>query len=103
MRTLPPACWSRPHAPITNASLTDMHAIVVDAFRLQLVDVREVARHVLRRARRRERARQAEDHDLLAACVSSSTLNGFGPIVQPVLFDFDVFLTACRQEAGRRP
>ena len=28
MRTLPSVCWSRAHAPITNASLTDMQAIV---------------------------------------------------------------------------
>ena len=27
MRTLPPAFWSRPHAPITKASLTDTHQI----------------------------------------------------------------------------
>ncbi len=27
MRTLPAVCWSRPHAPITNGSLTEMHQI----------------------------------------------------------------------------
>src|SRR5262249_50298090 len=37
----------------------------VDALGLQLVDVGHVARHVLGRAGGRERAGQAEDHDLL--------------------------------------
>ena len=48
--------------------VVDRHAEdVVDPFRLQLVVVREIRGHVLSRAGRRERARQAEDDDLLAS------------------------------------
>ena len=47
--------------------VVDRHAQdLVDALGLQLVVVGEVGRHVLGRARRRERAGQAEDDDLLA-------------------------------------
>ena len=66
MRTLPPAFWSRPQAPITNASLTETHQISSTPLRLELVGVADVARHVLGRAGRREGAGQAEDRDLLA-------------------------------------
>jgi len=70
----------------------------VDAFRLQLVVRREVTRHVFRRARRRERARQAEQHDFLAARQFFDR-DGIRADGTPILFDVVELL----QRAGRKP
>ena len=65
MRTLPPAFWSLPHAPITKASLTETHHTSSTFLALSLSMVGDVARHVLP-AGRGEGPGQPEDHDALA-------------------------------------
>src|SRR5205823_927958 len=64
---------------------------LVDTLRLQLVEVVEVARHVLRGARRGEGARQPEDRDLLALGLLAH-VERVRPDAAAVLFHLEEFL-----------
>ena len=66
IRILPMAPWSFPQAAMTYASLTETHQISSIAARVESVQVGHVAGHVFRRAGRRVRAGQPEQHDAFA-------------------------------------